>query len=221
MEIDRENLHHAYLVLGNWSEDIVGIILDKLGVEKANNPDLRIFPGFLDVDTAREITEIISTRPFSGMRVVVINGGEFNVYAQNALLKTIEEAPEGNHIFYIAPNDDLVLPTLRSRMQKVSANQNDFSRLTRQNPTGSDATRNASDSPLTFLKLSPAKRLDFAKKFKDSEKPLGPFLDSLLSHLKLGKDIKSVEKVFEMRRFADDGGSDARLILEHLALTLE
>jgi hypothetical protein len=81
-------------------------------------------------------------------------------------------------------------------------------------PQGKVATKG---TPAEFLKLAPAKRLDFAKKFKDSEKPLGPFLDTLMSEL---QDPKDKKKVFEMRRFGDDPGSDPRLILEHLALVL-
>lgn len=201
MEIDKENLHHAYLISAAWNDDLPQVVLGALAIERANNPDIHIFSGVLNVDNAREITEILSTRPFGDKRVVIVNGGEFNIYAQNALLKTIEEAPKGNHIFYVAPNDELVLPTLRSRMQRIALEQ-------------------AEDlvNVKKFLSLTPAKRLDFAKKFKDSEKPLGPFLDELLSYL---KDSRDIEKVFAMRRFADDGGSDARLILEHLSLVLK
>jgi DNA polymerase III delta prime subunit len=124
--------------------------------------------------------------------------------AQNALLKTLEEPGEGNHFFLVAPYEDILLPTLRSRMQVYKR----------------EAERDTA-SPQKFLALSPVKRLDFTKKFKDDERDLGSFLDSLLTHLKGSRRDNDVRKVFELRRYADDTSSDSRLILEHLSLVLE
>jgi hypothetical protein len=214
MEINIDNLHHANLIIGAWDRDpLVREILAILGVSRDNNPDLFIHEGPLGIDEARNISELISVRPFGEKRVLIIDAQEITPQAQNALLKTLEEPGEGNLFFFIVPYEDLLLPTLRSRMQKLTPTS-----LSALGPRGEVATN---DAVAKFLNFSPAKRLDFAKRFKDGEKPLGPFLDVLLAHLKENKDTKNIEKVFEMRRFADDSGSDARLILEHLSLVLK
>ncbi|MDB5194164.1 MAG: polymerase subunit delta, polymerase subunit delta protein [Parcubacteria group bacterium] len=215
MEIDTDNLHHAYLVLDTWNKgDTVASILNALSLAKENNPDLIVHEGPLGIDEARALTARTGTRPFGEKRVLIIDASKVTLQAQNALLKTLEEPGEGNHFFLVAPYEDLLLPTLRSRLQKISNMP-----LPALGPRGEVAIKG---TPEDFLKLAPAKRLDFAKKFKERERSSGPFLDSLLSHLKKEKaPIETIEKVFAMRRYADDQSSDARLILEHLSLVLE
>jgi hypothetical protein len=227
MEIDKDNLHHAYLLIGAWDkEHIVPIILDELSIERENNPDFIVHEGPLGIDDARNITQRIQSKPFGDKRVLIIDAGEVTLQAQNALLKTLEEPGEGNHFFLVAPYEDVLLPTLRSRLHIIRSSSRDSRAL--PSPAGLRRDSNLANSrslqlvPDTFLKLTPAKRLEFAKKFKESEKPLGPFLDSLLHTMKIEKmNAKDVEKIFTVRRFADDQSSDARLILEHISLMLE
>ena len=63
----------------------------------------------------------ISLRPMSGTRrIAIINDAEsMNVESTNALLKTLEEPPEGCVIILISTNVTGVLPTIRSRCQLV------------------------------------------------------------------------------------------------------
>jgi DNA polymerase III delta prime subunit len=197
--------HHAYLVISAWEKEaLIEELLSALGVEVANNPDLVVHEGSFGIDEARSITMRVSSRPFGERRALILDARNMTVQAQNALLKTLEEPGVGNHFFLVAPYEDILLPTLRSRMQVYRREKPD------------DTT-----SPKKFLALTSPKRLDFAKKFKDEERDLGSFLDALLAYLReLGRD-KDVKKVFELRPYADDTSSDSRLILEHLSLVLE
>lgn len=197
--------HHAYLVISAWQKEaLMNELLSALGVEADNNPDLVIHEGAFGIDEARALTLRVGSKPFGDKRVLLIDARDMTLQAQNALLKTLEEPGEGNHFFLVAPYEDVLLPTLRSRMQVYRRESTDDSSF-----------------PDKFLKLTPVKRLDFAKKFKDDERDLGAFLDALMTHLKEAGRDEDVKKVFELRRYADDTSADSRLILEHLALVLE
>jgi DNA polymerase-3 subunit delta' len=63
----------------------------------------------------------LSLRPLEGGRKVglVNDADSMNDEAANALLKTLEEPPEGALLVLIAANPDALLPTIRSRCQQV------------------------------------------------------------------------------------------------------
>jgi DNA polymerase-3 subunit delta' len=54
-------------------------------------------------------------------KVFVIDEAELlDPYGQNALLKTLEEPPPGTYIFLVTTQEDRLLPTIRSRCQRVA-----------------------------------------------------------------------------------------------------
>ncbi len=63
----------------------------------------------------------LSLRPLPGSRkIAVIDDADLmNDAAANALLKTLEEPPDGSILFLIAANPDALLPTIRSRCQMI------------------------------------------------------------------------------------------------------
>ncbi len=197
--------HHAHLLIGSWDKEaLLRELLSELGLPLENNPDLFVHEGDLGIDEARYITQRVATRPVLSKRVLILDVRSITLQAQNALLKTLEDPGEGNIFFLVAPHEDILLPTLRSRM-----------RISKRD--GEDESLN----PKKFLNLEPKKRLEFAKKFKDEERPLGPFLDAVLIYMKNeGAPTETLEKIFTLRRYADDTSSDSRLILEHLSLVI-
>lgn len=59
-------------------------------------------------------------------KVFIVDDAELlNITSQNALLKTIEEPPEGTVVILVTSSEDRLLPTIRSRCQRI-----DFSSLT-------------------------------------------------------------------------------------------
>jgi DNA polymerase III delta' subunit len=68
-----------------------------------------------------ELIEELSLMPLEGgARVALVEGAHrMNEDAQNALLKTLEEAPAGVHIVLCADDEDRLLPTIRSRCQRI------------------------------------------------------------------------------------------------------
>jgi len=73
----------------------------------------------LGVDDIRKLIEEINKKPYEGKNKVIIvyEAHNMTVQAQNAFLKTIEEAPEGTYIILLCENLDKILDTIKSRCQ--------------------------------------------------------------------------------------------------------
>jgi DNA polymerase III subunit delta' len=139
--LDRDKVHHAYLFIG---PDGIGKKKTALEMAKALNcfqpgpeggcdscasclkmeknchPDLvHLKPEKtqITIDQIRELEEQLAYPPFGGRyRLILLDkASDFNVWAANAFLKTLEEPPAGN-IFVLLVNDPgELLPTLVSR----------------------------------------------------------------------------------------------------------
>lgn len=225
MEIDPNNLHHAYLFVGPKAEGerYLSAVLDLIEFKDTGNPDFYQYrTESFDIESAREIADRALERPFGLKKIFLISAERFTHQAQNALLKTLEEPSQGVHFFILLNTPDLLLPTLQSRIQII--------RLGEQNPSLKKSSDLAGVSqtflmnnfvPEDFLKLSLKDRINFSKDFTDKEKSLPVFLDSLLAYLKSNNsNAETINRVFSVRRFADDPSAQPRLILEHLALVL-
>lgn len=80
----------------------------------------------IKIEQVREVVEYLSLRSELKNRFVIIDQAEkLTVQAANALLKSVEEPPEGVHFILITSNLSMLLPTIRSRCQVFS-----FSALT-------------------------------------------------------------------------------------------
>jgi DNA polymerase-3 subunit delta' len=75
----------------------------------------------IGVDRAREVKRFTQLRPVRGnIKVALIDEAHMlTVAAQNALLKTLEEPPEHSLLILVANNPDALLPTVRSRCQRI------------------------------------------------------------------------------------------------------
>jgi DNA polymerase-3 subunit delta' len=73
------------------------------------------------VEQAREIVALAATRPHeAAARVVILDRADcLNPSAANCLLKTLEEPYPGNHLVLVSAAPDRLLPTLRSRTQRI------------------------------------------------------------------------------------------------------
>ncbi len=75
----------------------------------------------IPVEDIREMERIAGTEPFEGNgRVILIQDADkMNAAAQNALLKILEEPPEGNWFLLVSARRDALLPTIISRCRPV------------------------------------------------------------------------------------------------------
>lgn len=98
-----------------------------LMAEENAHPDIRLITNQLYdnskkstdvlVDTVRNMKQEIYIKPYMAARKIYIipNADTMNVYAQNSILKILEEPPEYCTIILIAENANLFLPTILSR----------------------------------------------------------------------------------------------------------
>jgi DNA polymerase III subunit delta' len=93
-------------------------------VEAGQNIDLMVVQaeaegGTLKVEQVREVTKFLSLKPYSSPFKIVIflRFQEANANAQNALLKTLEEAPAHALLLLTADNAEQLLPTIVSRCE--------------------------------------------------------------------------------------------------------
>lgn len=88
-----------------------------------NHPDVLYFEAGkkLGIGEARKIKEHFSLKPYSakGRLVIMEDTSVMTHEAQNALLKTLEEPPEGAILILGAPSEANLLPTILSRCQIV------------------------------------------------------------------------------------------------------
>ena len=125
--VDKGTLSHAHLIIG--PNGIGKSILARIFALKILNKDkdfdyvdiinYRPSKASMGVDEVREIIEEVSKRPYEGDKKVIIihEGSRLTVQAQNALLKTIEEPPQGVYIILLAESLETLLDTIKSRCQ--------------------------------------------------------------------------------------------------------
>lgn len=203
MDLDIDNLHHAYLLIGdaNDAEKSLHGLFENL----KSSPDFFVYRDeTFGVDLSRELSARALRKAFTGRKIFLIAPEKITFEAQNALLKTFEDPIAETHFFLVVRGEDLVIPTLRSRMQMI--------RLSGESSSLSKVE--------DFLKLSLKKRMDFVKKFVDKEENVSVFLDEMLSYLRSSGNTSLLEKVYKIRLISDARAASPRLILEHLSLML-
>ena len=95
-------------------------------IEAGLHPDVPSFGpsgpgGQIVVDDIRAILALARTRPHEApARVIIVDGADaMNPSSANGLLKTLEEPLSGNHLVLCTGAPDRLLPTVRSRAQRI------------------------------------------------------------------------------------------------------
>lgn len=216
--------HHAYCISGG--EAVQGSLLQILAKKhKAiinNNPDfvVRKYSNFL-IDDAREIKRIHDSRPVGtdGKKYIILDIDNITKEAQNALLKLLEEPAEYAHFFLIVRSVDILLDTVRSRLQFINIGADSVS------------SNKYADEIKAFIRYPLNKRLEFIKKFVDdiskekrSKRDAIDFLDELELALYSTKSIKNDIKIFEaidlVRKYIYDRAPSFKMLMEYVALNM-
>ena len=221
--IDPTHLHHAYLIEGERSfvlTELTKFLFDAK-VTSAASPDYHLFEFdvFL-IEHAHEISQEQTMRGVEGnKKIFILAFNTMTSEAQNALLKTIEEPTEDTHFFFVTRTKETLIPTLRSRMQIMSAE--------------GAPNKKEMKAGEAFLTASLPERLDIiaeytkAKKDDKSEakEEARVFLVSLEKALyaKLPADpslAESLSDVITASKYLSDRAPSLKLLLEHLALSV-
>ena len=202
-------MHHAYLLVGDSvaARSHLDSMMEELGITLKGSPDFFLWAEDLfGIDEARALSAAALRKAFGEQKIFLITPERLTLEAQNALLKTFEDPYPDTHFFLAVREEELVLPTLRSRMEMVRVQ--------------SSALDNSTEAE-KFLGLSIPERLNFIKKFVDKEQNLSVFLDGLLEFARVHSlSSESLKRIYNVRLMSDDRGASPRLILEHLALVL-
>ena len=215
--------HHAYFFVGDKidipASQAGGTVLklkkflnEIVGIKTEGNPD--VFHGkfsTLSIEDARSITEASQRKDFSGERKIFIIETDFiTEEAQNSLLKSFEEPTAGTHFFIISPQD-MLLSTLRSRMQVIV-----------ENPKAKKSE--------SVLGLNLKERLEKVKEITDAisdedatKQDAITFLNQIETELyKNGTENKSRELQLcsVTRDSLYDRGAPVKMILENLVLSI-
>ncbi len=202
---------HAFLIRGDSSAtDAVMTHLEEEGIAARGSTDtyMRVFQSF-GIDDAHALRERAALGALADeRRVFLIATPSMTQEAQNALLKTLEEPPADALFFFVVPAPELLLPTLRSRMQVLD--------IDLEHP-------DSIISPQEFLRATPPVRLEMLKplldKGEDEKRDMGAIL-TFLSSLErtLEKHPGGLSAVYRARKYAGDRGALLKPLLEQLAL---
>ena len=88
---------------------------------KALADEDRVSASAIGVHTVRKLEEQMARAPYTGRTraIQIRDAHRMNEAAQNALLKTLEEPPEGNVLILITDQPDQLLATIRSRCHEI------------------------------------------------------------------------------------------------------
>jgi len=229
--LDKNNLHHAYLIEGA-REEIVSELLkfvESLGVKTSANPDFcHISVDSFKIEDARNLKSVEYEKGFStGKKIFLISANNFLLEAQNTLLKIFEEPIENTHFFLIVPDKNTLLKTLVSRFYLIETRTNLETEL---------------EEAEKFIKMSLKDRIDFLKELlAESEEEEIIVIDSTRSKaLKFLNALESVlvskmpfdkkmsrgifdtqaclAHIFKVREYLNQPGSSTKSLMESVAL---
>lgn len=110
----------ASLILNNGSDEESENFFK---VMASSHPDVKVYPSkekLMVADSEEIVMESFVKPIFSDKKVFVIKNIELSMdSAQNKLLKVLEEPPENVYFIITCANENLVLPTIKSRCNKI------------------------------------------------------------------------------------------------------
>ncbi|TAL49114.1 hypothetical protein EPN83_02420 [Patescibacteria group bacterium] len=184
----------------------------EIGITVRGNPDLWVSEHeTFGIDDGRILKEIQYLKPAAGERKFFVISFDFiTSEAQNALLKVFEEPVGKTHFFLIIPTEEILLPTLRSRLSVIDMREaREFEDLGK------------------FLTSSPAERLSYIQRIieeKDKTRAIA-FLGSLERYLHKDANTKLLveyagvfEEIIRARSYLRDRSPSVKMLLDHIAL---
>ncbi len=237
-DLNKENLHHAYLIEGNSKETLPEMLqfLETLEIKTKGNADFfNLQFDSLKMEDALNLKSLSSEKSFEpGKKIFLISANNFLLEAQNAMLKIFEEPIPHTHFFLIVPDIGSLLGTLISRFQII---EHKIKLL--------DETKEAEK----FLSFSLKERIDYLKEFlieeddteeedvnsKNYDSPRAKSLRFLNALEKVLEEkfiqiyVKENEKklfstcmnhILEVRSYLRQPGSSLKTLLESVALII-
>ncbi len=230
--LDKNNLHHAYLIEGSRTEILPEIFsfLEDIDIKTSANPDFyNIVIDNFKIDDALNLRASGSEKSFSsGKKIFILSVNQFTLDAQGVLLKMFENPSPDTHFFLIMPDTAALLKTVISRFYYISTK-----------PEMVDEIKEAEK----FISMKLSDRIEFLKIFSklekdeddesaavtDEESPrikASKFLNALeiALHNKMSKtafdtfDTSFFKHFFKVREFLRQPGSSTKSLMESVAI---
>ncbi|MEI6494817.1 MAG: hypothetical protein WCO03_02025 [bacterium] len=222
--LERGELHHAYLLVGDREEirmELTEFLGRVVGPDFSSNPDVwwREYTSF-GIDDSHELRGFQTLRAVRGEhKFIIVSLSQATIEAQNALLKTIEEPTQSVHVFLIIESLDRVVSTIVSRCQ-----------LLKQERSVDGAGSNL-DQARAFALSEPIDRLKQItslleiEETKDMKAEAVQFINKLEAHWHKQKDNltdwrEGLDRLEKTRAELSWPTASVKSLLEHLAVSL-
>lgn len=219
-------LHHAHFIVGPKEEvkkALFKYLESTFSIEVAGNQDILSFSfDVMGVDEGRSLSSAARITSVAGRRFIVVETNFLTREAQNALLKSLEEPIAGTFFFFIVPQLDTILATVRSRVvvhALIDSSEGEKNEIQKRAEN--------------FLRAPIAKRMkmikEFASEISDDEKSRADVIVFLAELERMIKLESSARKSEQMKVLADiamakkylmDRAPSVKMLLEHIALSL-
>jgi hypothetical protein len=209
-------IHHANIVFGVSIGTLVAYIENSTNITARGNPDFTVeeYDSF-GIPESRRLKESAYTKPSSenGERVFILVCNSLTREAQNSLLKLLEEPCSDTFFYFLLPSADMLLDTLRSRMQV----------LVLPNSVKSEYMDNGFAEK--FLVGTSAERsVMIQKMIREKDKSLakdcvGGLISALHGRNK-SEEFYALSELQKAYSYLGDRSSSIKLLLEHLAVVL-
>ena len=198
--------HHATVCISDTLEN--SIVPE---VYKTQSSDIsHIICDRFSIDDARRLSQDAVQKPInSACRVFVLVTQKLPEDSQNALLKLFEDPPEQTKFFVVLPQEGILIPTLRSRVEVVG---------------GTDCILEKNDIFTSFLSKSFADRM--ASIVTLTKKKDVHAIEAIFSgaeqyvSVNSKKDVALLRTIIFIRGYSKTPGASVKMLLEELALTL-
>lgn len=226
--LDKNNLHHAYLIEGDRGvlEKEVLEFIEGIGVSTMANSDFsHISVDSFKIEDARQLKAFSLERGISsGRRIFLVSANNFLLEAQNSLLKMFEEPIENTHFFLLVPDANIFLPTFISRFYVISselseANNKDVEKFISMSlPLRlnfiKDLLVEPKDKEEVGVESSRSKSLKFLNSL---EQALG---NKLLGNSTIFTSPGVFEHLFKVRKYLSQPGSSVKSLMESVAVVV-
>ena len=224
--LDKNNLHHAYLIEGEREEVVAELFsfVQSIDISTSGNPDFSYLSyDSLKMDDALSLRSMGDQKGFTaGKKIFVVSTNSLTLDAQQALLKMFEEPIENTHFFIIVPDANALIRTLVSRFYFIPA----------------ESSQNKKIDAEKFISMPLSARIAFLKDFLATEDEEEMVIDSVRAKsLRFLNDLESVlhkqfskvvfdtntdffEQIFQVRKFLRQPGSSTKSLMESVALVI-
>lgn len=198
--IKNNALAHSYLFFGEDKNALLEFADWLSDILEGQMPLIDMMKTGSGIDDIREGIKFLWQKPFKSPKktLIIPDGENLTDEAQNAILKISEDPPEHTLIILIVKNPEVLLPTLRSRFQKIY-----FSNQCEKSESNANDAKKDSHVPFAkafayeFLKSSVAKRKEIIKQVIEDETELKNFVKGLILELNRDK-LKNWKAIKEL-----------------------